>query len=83
MAFEPHASKRSSKNLNETPMNRKGSKIPKMSDSPMVKGEKEEMKPINLEDIHALMVVMNEKLNKLDSIEVQISEMKPELNEVT
>ena len=53
-----------------------------MSDSPNVKETKEEPRTINLEDMYALMVAMNEKLNKLDSIEGQIHEMKVELNEV-
>ncbi|CAB3983606.1 Hypothetical predicted protein [Paramuricea clavata] len=86
MALPTHASKRSIKSLNEslnkTPMKNKGSKIPKMSDSPMARGEKEEHKAINLEDIHSLIVTMNQKLNKLDTIEAQICEMKKELNEV-
>jgi hypothetical protein len=57
-------------------MKNKGSKITKMSDSLMARGEKEEHKAINLEDIHSLIVTMNQKLNKLDMIEAQICEMK-------
>ena len=35
----------------------------------MARSEKEEQKVINLEDIHTLIVGMNQKLNKLHTIE--------------
>ena len=42
-------------------MKRTGSKIPKISDSPMKKNGNEEQKHISLEDLHALMVAMDQK----------------------
>ncbi len=42
----------------------------------------DEKKDVKLEDIRALILVMNEKLNKLDMIEDQIVEMKTDLNAV-
>ena len=48
----------------------------------MARGEKEEQKVINLEDINALIAGMNQKLYKLDTIEAQICDIKEELNEV-
>ncbi len=88
MVLSVHASKCSSQNSNEIlqnmPLKGKKSKIPKISDSPMKTNKNDKEKDVKLEDIHALILVMNDMIEdyKFDMIEDQIVEMKTDLNAV-
>jgi hypothetical protein len=86
MATSKHSSKRSAQNLNNsstnTPIKSVRSKIPKLNSTPNKSEDKSSCEEVKLADIHNLIQIMMQKLDKLELIEGRLKSVESDLKKV-
>jgi hypothetical protein len=86
MATSKHSSKRSAQNLNNsstnTPIKSVRTKIPKLNSTPNKSEDESSCEEVKLADIHNLIQIMVQKLDKLELIDGRLKSVESDLKEV-
>ena len=85
MATSKHSSKRSAQNLNNsstnTPIKSVRTKIPKLNSTPNKSEDESSCEEVKLADIHNLIQIMVQKLDKLELIDGRLKSVESDLKE--